>query len=62
MCTKITYNRHDIINAFHFDIDLSVRNHRVIQETDRFYIGIEIPDALYHSYCGIHKNGNVGSL
>jgi hypothetical protein len=62
MCTRITYNDRDTINAFNFDIDLSAWNHKVFQETDRFFIGIKMPDGLYHSYHGINKNGNVGTL
>jgi len=62
MCTRITYNDNDTINAFNFDIDLSVWNHKIIQEADRFFIGIKMPDGLYHSYHGINKNGNVGTL
>lgn len=62
MCTRITYNDNDTINAFNFDIDLSVWNHKVIQEADRFFIGIKMPDGVYHSYHGINKNGNVGTL
>lgn len=62
MCTRITYNCNDTINAFNFDIDLSVWDHKVIQEADRFFIGIRMPDGFYHSFHGINRNGNVGTL
>lgn len=64
MCTRITYNDidGDTVNGFDFDIDLSVWDHKVICGGDRFYIGIKRPDGLYHSYHGINKNGNVGTL
>jgi hypothetical protein len=62
MCTRIVYHDNDTINAFDFDIDLSVWDHKVIQEGDRFFIGIKMPDGLYHSYHGINANGNVGTL
>lgn len=50
------------IVGFNFDIDLSVWDHTVITEENRFYIGIKMPDGLYHSFHGINKNGNVGTL
>ncbi len=62
MCTRFVYNGNDMITGFNFDIDLSVWNHKVITEKDRFYIGILRPDGKYHSYHGINKNGNVGTL
>lgn len=62
MCTRFVYNGNDMITGFNFDIDLSVWNHKVITEKERFYIGILRPDGRYHSYHGINKNGNVGTL
>lgn len=62
MCTRFVYNGDDMITGFNFEIDLAVWNHKVIQEEDRFYIGIKQPDGIYHSYHGIHRNGNVGTL
>ncbi len=62
MCTRFVYNGDDMITGFNFDIDLSVWKHKVIQEKDRFYIGILRPDGAYHSYHGVNKNGNVGTL
>lgn len=62
MCTRFVYNGDDMITAFNFEIDLAVWNHKVIEEKDRFYIGIKQPDGVYHSYHGINKNGNVGTL
>ena len=62
MCTRFVYNGIDKIVGFNFDIDLSVWNHTVITEENRFYIGIKMPDGLYHSFHGVNKNGNVGTL
>lgn len=62
MCTRFVYNGNDLITGFNFDIDLSVWNHKVITEKDRFSIGILRPDGRYHSYHGINQNGNVGTL
>lgn len=62
MCTRFVYNGDDTITGFNFDIDLAVWNHKVIKEKDRFYIGIKMPDGIYHSYHGINRNGNVGTL
>ena len=62
MCTRFVYNGNDTIVGFNFDIDLSVWNHTVIKEDDRFYIGIKMPDGDYHSFHGVNKNGNVGTL
>ena len=59
MCTRFVYNGNDMITGFNFDIDLSVWDHTVITEENRFYIGIKMPDGLYHSFHGINKNGNV---
>lgn len=62
MCTRFVYNGVDEIIGFNFDIDLSVWNHKVIKEEDIFFIGIKMPDGIYHSFHGINKNGNVGTL
>ena len=62
MCTRFVFNRTDTIVGFNFDIDLAVWKHKVIKEEDRFYIGIQMPDNEYHSFHGINKNGNVGTL
>ena len=51
----------DPITGFNFDIDLSVWDHKVIKDEDRFYIGIKMPDSQYHSFHGIHRNGNAGT-
>lgn len=62
MCTRFVYHGDDVITGFNFDIDLSVWKHKAIQEKERFYIGILRPDGAYHSYHGVHKNGNAGTL
>lgn len=62
MCTRFAYHGNDMITGFNFDIDLSVWKHKVIMEKERFYIGILRPDGTYHSYHGVNKNGNVGTL
>lgn len=62
MCTRFVYNGEDMITGFNFEIDLSVWKHKVIMEKDRFYIGIQRPDGMYHSYHGVNRNGNVGTL
>lgn len=51
-----------MITGFNFEIDLSVWKHKVIMEKDRFYIGIQRPDGMYHSYHGVNRNGNAGTL
>ena len=62
MCTRFVHRGEDIITGFNFDIDLSVWTHRVMTEKDRFYIGILRPDGTYHSYHGVNRNGNTGTL
>lgn len=62
MCTRFVYNGNDTIVGFNFDIDLSVWEHKIIKEKDRFFIGIKMPDNTYHSFHGINKNGNIGTL
>ena len=46
MCTRFVYNGIDKIVGFNFDIDLSVWDHTVITEENRFYIGIKMPDGI----------------
>lgn len=62
MCTRFVYRGDDVITGFNFDIDLAVWDHQVIKDKDRFYIGILRPDGVRHSYHGINRNGNVGTL
>lgn len=62
MCTRFVYNGDNTIVGFNFDMDLSVWTHTVIAEKDRFFIGIKMPDNRYHSFHGINRNGNVGTL
>ncbi|MCI8558381.1 MAG: conjugal transfer protein [Lachnospiraceae bacterium] len=62
MCTRFVYNGDNTVVGFNFDIDLSVWTHTVIAEKDRFFIGIKMPDNKYHSFHGINRNGNVGTL
>ena len=62
MCTRFVYNGKDTITGFNFDIDLSVWDHKVIKEKDLFYIGIKMSDNRYHSFHGVHRNGNTGTL
>ena len=62
MCIRFVYNGTDTITGFNFDIDLAVWNHKIIKEENRFFIGIKLEDDMYHSFHGINKNGNVGTL
>ena len=62
MCTRFVDRGDDIITGFNFEIDLAVWNHKIITEKDRFYIGILRPDGVRHSYHGVNRNGNVGTL
>lgn len=62
MCTRFVFNGNDTITGFNFDIDLSVWKHKLLKENNYFYIGIFRPDGVYHSYHGINRNGNVGTL
>lgn len=62
MCTRFVYHGNDMITGFNFDIDLAVWKHKIIEEKERFYIGIMRPDGTYHSYHGVNQNGNVGTL
>lgn len=62
MCTRFVYRGDDVITGFNFDIDLDAWNHKIIKEKDCFYIGILRPDGMRHSYHGVNRNGNVGTL
>ncbi len=62
MCTRFVFNGKDMITGFNFDIDPAVWDHKVIGERDRFYIGILRPDGCRHSYHGVNRNGNAGTL
>ena len=62
MCTRFVYRGDDTITGFNFEIDLAVWDHKIIKEKDRFYIGILRPDGVRHSYHGVNRNGNVGTL
>ena len=62
MCTRFVYRGDDMITGFNFDIDLTVWDHKIIIEKDRFYIGILRPDGVRHSYHGVNRDGNVGTL
>ena len=62
MCTRFMYNGNHTVTGFNFDIDLSVWDHKVIQEKELFFIGIRMPDHTYHSFHGVNKNGNCGTL
>ncbi len=43
MCTRFVYRGDTVITGFNFDIDLAVWNHRIVKESDCFYIGILRP-------------------
>lgn len=62
MCTRFVYRGNTMLTGFNFDIALSVWKHKVIEEKERFYIGILRPDGHYHSYHGVNRNGNAGTL
>ena len=62
MCTRFVYRGDDTITGFNFEIDLAVWDHKIMKEKDRFYIGILRPDGVRHSYHGVNRNGNVGTL
>ena len=51
-----------MITGFNFGIDLTVWDHKIVKEKDRFYIGVLRPDGVRHSYHGVNRNGNVGTL
>lgn len=62
MCTRITYNFEDTVNAFNFDMDLTLWSCRLFKDNERFGIEIMMPDGKFHCYHGINRNGNVGTL
>ncbi len=63
MCTRFVYRGDDTITGFNFEIDLAVWDHKIEKkEKGRFYIGILQPDGVRHSYHGVNRNGNVGTL
>lgn len=62
MCTRFLHRGDDIITGFNFEIDLAAWDHQVVLEKDRFFIGILRPDGVRHSYHGVHRNGNAGTL
>ena len=62
MCTRFVHRGDDVMTGFNFDIDLAVWDYKIIKEKDRFYIGILRPDGVRHSYHGVNRNGNVGTL
>ena len=62
MCTRFVCRGENMIIGFNFDIDPAVWNHKIIKEKDRFFIGILRPDGVRHSYHGVNRNGNVGTL
>ena len=62
MCTRFVCRGDDMITGFNFDIDPAVWDHKIIKEKGCFYIGILRPDGVRHSYHGVNRNGNVGTL
>ena len=62
MCTRFVYRGDDMITGFNFDIDLAVWDHKIVKEKGYFYIGILRPDGMRHSYHGVNRNGNAGTL
>ena len=62
MCTRFVYRGDEVITGFNFDIDLDVWDHEIIKDKDCFFIGILRPDGVRHSYHGVNRNGNVGTL
>ncbi|WP_028044675.1 conjugal transfer protein [Candidatus Stoquefichus massiliensis] len=62
MCTRFVYNGKDTIVGFNFEIDLDEWNHKIIKGKDMFAIGILMSDHQYHTFHGVNKNGNVGTL
>lgn len=62
MCTRFVYNGKETIIGFNFEIDLADWTYKIIKEKDIFAIGILMPDHQYHTFHGINKNGNVGTL
>ena len=62
MCIRFVYRGRDLITGFNFDIDPAQWDHRILQREDCFSIGILRPDGRRHSYHGVNRNGNVGTL
>ena len=62
MCTRFVYRGDEVITGFNFDIDPAVWDYQIMEEEDRFYIGILRPDGARHAYHGVHRNGNAGTL
>lgn len=62
MCTRFVYRGTTMITGFNFDIDLAIWNHQLIMDKDHFAIGLLRPDGQRHTYHGVHRNGNVGTL
>ena len=62
MCTRFVYRGNSTITGFNFDIDLAVWNHQLLMDREHFAIGILRPDGQRHTYHGVHRNGNVGTL
>ena len=62
MCTRFVHNGHDMITGFNFEIDLALYTHKVIAEPDLFAIGILRPDGRWHTYHGVNRSGNAGTL
>lgn len=64
MCTRFVYRGNSTITGFNFDIDLAVWNHQLLMDREHFAIAIGIlrPDGQRHTYHGVHRNGNVGTL
>lgn len=49
MCTRFVYRGDEVLTGFNFDIDPAVWDHQVMEEEDRFYIGILRPDGVRHA-------------
>lgn len=62
MCTRFVYRGTTTITGFNFDIDLAVWNYQLIMDKEHFAIGLLRPDGQRHTYHGVHRNGNVGTL
>lgn len=62
MCTRFVYRGTTTMTGFNFDIDLAIWNHQLIMDKDHFAIGLLRPDGQRHTYHGVHRNGNVGTL
>ena len=62
MCIRFFYRGNTPLTAFNFDIDPADWDHQLLLDDDCFAIGILRPDGQRHTYHGVHKNGNVGTL